>query len=258
MQTIGVTLLSGGLDSTTVTTYAKDRVQSLTALTFHYGQTHNKEVECAREIAQRLGLRHQLVDISGFGKVAWYSSLTNPERFPLPKDRDLQRLGPPFEGDKPALSIPITYVPLRNTFFLTVAGALLESLALYYIEEGNVAPEQVEALIFMAPNAIDYSGYPDCRPEYYEKVADALMYGSKLWTQYRVPFKIETPIIHMSKAEIAMMGMRLEAPLESTWSCYQAGEFPCGHCDSCVLRAKGFAEAGRPDPLLVRLEGTTP
>ena len=256
MQTIGVTLLSGGLDSTTVTTYAKDRVQSLTALTFHYGQTHNKEVECAREIAGRLGIVHQFVDISGFGKVAWYSSLTNPERFPLPKDRDLQRSAP-SEGDQPAISIPITYVPLRNTFFLTLAGALLESLALHSIEQGDVDPEQLEAYIFIAPNAIDYSGYPDCRPEYYQKVADALMYGSKLWTQYRVPFRIETPIIHLSKAEIVKMGMRLGAPLENTWSCYQAGDIPCGRCDSCVLRAKGFAEAGRPDPLLTRLEGTT-
>ena len=257
MQTIGVTLLSGGLDSTTVTTYAKDRVQSLTALTFHYGQTHNKEVECATEIAGRLGIVHQLVDISGFGKVAWYSSLTNPERFSLPKDRDLQRSAA-SEGDQPAISIPITYVPLRNTFFLTLAGALLESLALYSIEQDNVDPEQLEAYIFIAPNAIDYSGYPDCRPEYYQKVADALMYGSKLWTQYRVPFRIETPIIHLSKSEIVKMGMRLKAPLENTWSCYQAGDIPCGRCDSCVLRAKGFAEARRPDPLLTRLEGTTP
>ncbi len=263
MESIGVTLLSGGLDSTTVTTYAKDRVQRLTALTFHYGQTHSKEVQCAQEVARLLGIHYDLVDISAFGKVAWYSSLTSPERFPLPKDRLSQpAVAGPHPGgrrpENPEASIPITYVPLRNTFFLTIAGAFLESLALYAIEVQGVAPQEVGAYIFMAPNAIDYSGYPDCRPEYYEKMRDALMHGSKLWAQYRVPIQIETPIIHLSKAEIVKLGMELKAPLEHTWSCYEAGDLPCGRCDSCVLRARGFAEAGYKDPLLARLGVTSP
>ena len=253
MESIGVTLLSGGLDSTTVTTHAKGRVQQLTALSFHYGQTHSKEVDCAREVSRRLGIHHELVDIQSFGKVAWYSSLTSPERFDSPKGREVKEMGDREGGS--GVTIPITYVPLRNTFFLAVAGAFLESLALNAIEVQRVAPDQVGAYIFMAPNAIDYSGYPDCRPEYYEKMQDALMYGSKLWTQYRVPIQIETPIIHLSKAEIVKLGLDLKAPLECTWSCYQAGEFPCGGCDSCILRAKGFAEAGVKDPLLVRLGG---
>ena len=268
MESIGVTLLSGGLDSTTVTAYARNRVQRLTALTFHYGQTHSNEILCARKIAQLLGIHHELVDISDFGKVAWYSSLTSPERFPLPKDRLFQReVNTPHSGgghpDGPEAGmsqgpeIPITYVPLRNTFFLTIAGAFLESQSLYAIEAQQINPQEVGAYIFMAPNAIDYSGYPDCRPEYYEKMRDALMYGSKLWAQYHVPIQIETPIIHLSKAEIVRLGMELEAPLEHTWSCYEAGEYPCGRCDSCILRARGFSEAGHKDPLLVRLGGAS-
>jgi 7-cyano-7-deazaguanine synthase len=251
VKRLGVTLLSGGLDSTTVTALARGQVDHLTAITFHYGQTHSKEVLCAREISRILGVRHELVDIASFGKVAWYSSLTSPRRFQLPRDR-ISAAGP-ATGAQAAPAIPNTYVPLRNTFFLTLAGAYLESLALQAIEEDNQAPEEVEAHIYIAPNAIDYSGYPDCRPEYYEKVREALMYGSKLWTQYGVPIRIETPIIHMSKADIVRMGLELKAPLERTWSCYQAGELPCGTCDSCVLRARGFAQAGCPDPLLVRL-----
>ena len=254
MQTLGVILLSGGLDSTTVATYAKGRVRRLEALTFHYGQTHSKEVECARKVAGRLGVHHRLLDISAFGEAAWYSSLTSPEKFPMPKDRELTSRIPPGGGEA-ATDIPITYVPLRNTFFLTVAAAFLESMALESIEVKQVPPEKVEAHIYLAPNAIDYSGYPDCRPEYYEKIREALMYGSKLWTQYHIAFQIETPIISMSKAEIVKLAIELEAPIDDTWSCYQAGKVPCGCCDSCLLRAKGFDEAGREDPLLNRLKG---
>ena len=262
VESIGVTLLSGGLDSTTVTAYARSRVQRLTALTFHYGQSHGKEIQCARKVARLLGIEHELVDISAFGKVAWYSSLTSPERFPLPRDRQIPEMGGRTAelGTSvfPEPDVPITYVPLRNTIFLAMAGAFLESQALYAIEGQQLDPQQAEVYIFMAPNAIDYSGYPDCRPEYYEKMGDALMYGSKLWTQYHVPIQIETPIIHLSKAEIVKLGMELEAPLEHTWSCYQAGEFPCGRCDSCILRARGFNQAGYEDPLLVRLGSGPP
>ena len=105
----------------------------------------------------------------------------------------------------------------------------------------------------MAPNAIDYSGYPDCRPEFYSQIKGTLELGSKLWTQYGISFNIETPIISLSKGEIAKLGLRLKAPIDRTWSCYEGGAAPCGECDSCVLRAKGFEEAGIPDPLMVRL-----
>lgn len=244
MVRYGVTLLSGGLDSTTVTAYARHETDDLAALTFLYGQSHSKEVECARKIAEVLGVRHRLIDISFFRDVAWYSALTNPDQFPIPNNRSPAEMG---------VSIPITYVPLRNTFFLALAAAFLESRLLQAIEGEGVAPGKIEASLYMAPNAIDYSGYPDCRPEYFEKVADALRHGSKIWTQYQVPFQVKTPIIHLSKADIVKMATELKAPIEHTWSCYRAGQMPCGGCDSCVLRAKGFREAGVPDPLLLRL-----
>lgn len=244
MVSFGVTLLSGGLDSTTVTAYARTMTDHLTALTFHYGQSHSKEVESARKVAEVLEIENQLLDISFLGQIAWYSALTNPDRFPIPGDRSAEQMG---------YSIPITYVPLRNTIFLALSAACLESQVLYAIEAKGVVPEQVAARLFMAPNAIDYSGYPDCRPEFYEKMRQALQYGSKMWTQYGIPIEVETPIIHLSKAEIVLQAMELNAPLEYTWSCYQGGAVPCGRCDSCTLRAKGFQEAGLQDPLLLRL-----
>ncbi|MCL0028938.1 7-cyano-7-deazaguanine synthase QueC [Dehalococcoidia bacterium] len=244
MTSFGVSLLSGGLDSTTVTAYAEDRVDRLTALTFHYGQTHSKEVECAGLIARLLGVEHQLLDISFLGQVAWYSALTNPETFPIPCGRPEEEIG---------FGIPITYVPLRNTIFLALSAAYLESETLNAIEVEGLGHDTISAHLYMAPNAIDYSGYPDCRPEYFEAVRRTLEFGSKLWTQYGVRIRVETPIIDLSKAEIAELGVRLEAPLEHTWSCYDGGDLPCEGCDSCVLRAKGFEEAGIPDPLMVRL-----
>lgn len=240
MTTFGVTLLSGGLDSTTVTTYAKGRCDVLTAVTFRYGQTHSKEVDRARRIAALLGVEHRLVDISFVRDVAWYSALTHPDAFPVPS-----------ESEHIGASIPITYVPLRNTIFLSVAAALLESSILYAIEVEGLDAGNVDAVIYMAPNAIDYSGYPDCRPEFYEQMAGSLELGSKLGTEYRTRFRIETPIIHLSKAEIVRMGIEIGAPLEHTWSCYLGGCLPCGSCDSCVLRARGFAEAGALDPALI-------
>ncbi|MCS5669860.1 MAG: 7-cyano-7-deazaguanine synthase QueC [Dehalococcoidia bacterium] len=241
MPSYGVSLLSGGLDSTTVTALAKSKTDHLTALTFHYGQSHSKEVDCAAEVARSLDVTQELLDISFLGKVAWYSALTNPEQFPMPEDRETSRMGN---------SIPITYVPLRNTIFLSLAAASLESQVLYAIEIEHVLPEDVQAYIYMAPNAIDYSGYPDCRPEFFQKMGESLGYGSKLWTEYHVPLQIEIPIIEMSKADIVRLAMELEAPLELTWSCYQGGEIPCGRCDSCILRASGFRAAGYPDPAI--------
>lgn len=241
MPSYGVSLLSGGLDSTTVTALAKSKTDHLTALTFHYGQSHSKEVDCAAEVARSLGVTQELLDISFLGKVAWYSALTNPEQFPMPENREASRMGN---------SIPITYVPLRNTIFLSLAAASLESQVLYAIEIEHVLPEDIQAYIYMAPNAIDYSGYPDCRPEFFQKMGESLGYGSKLWTEYHVPLQIEIPIIEMSKTDIVRLAMVLEAPLELTWSCYQGGEIPCGRCDSCILRASGFRAAGYPDPAI--------
>ena len=249
MPSYGVILLSGGLDSTTVAAYAKDRVDNILAITFHYGQSHSKEVDCAARIAGILGIDHRLLDISFLSNVAWYSALTNPDLFPVPSGRS---------GGEIGHSVPITYVPLRNTIFLSLSAAYLESWVLYEIEVEGVVASDVAASVYMAPNAVDYSGYPDCRPEFYENMRRTLELGSKLWSEYAVPIKVETPIIDLSKAEIAALGTRLRAPLEHTWSCYKGGEVPCGSCDSCILRARGFAEAGIPDPLLVSLGRAKP
>ena len=243
VTTYGVTLLSGGLDSTTVTVYAIGRVDHLTAITFQYGQSHAKEVERAGEIAMLLGIEHKLLDASFLGDVSWYSALTHPDDFPVPTDRSSEEIG---------FGIPITYVPLRNTIFISLSAALLESQVLHAIEVQGLEPATAKATLYMAPNAIDYSGYPDCRPEFFEQMAETLKYGSKLWTQYGVGMRIETPIIQLSKAEIVRMALDLDAPLELTWSCYKGGEAPCGGCDSCVLRAKGFEAAGVLDPLLAK------
>ena len=244
MPKYGVSLLSGGLDSTTVTAYAKDRVDHISSITFHYGQTHSKEVDCAVQVARLMEVEHEIIDISFLSKVAWYSALTNPERFPMPADRSNEEIG---------FGVPITYVPLKNTILLSLAAAFLESRVLHSIEVEGVDPAAVAAAVFMAPNALDYSGYPDCRPEFYDAMKSALALGSKIWTEYQIPIEVETPIIDLSKAEIVALGMKLEAPLEYTWSCYEGRETPCVTCDSCILRARGFAEAGVPDPLLVRL-----
>lgn len=246
MPSYGVTLLSGGLDSTTVAALAKDRVDNMTAVTFHYGQSHAKEVECAVRIAGIMGIEHKLLDISFLSDVAWFSALTNPDQFAVPTSRCGEEIGH---------GVPITYVPLRNTIFLSLAAAYLESRILYAIEVDRVATSDVSAYVYLAPNAIDYSGYPDCRPEFYKNMKRTLELGSKLWTEYGVPIKVETPIIDLSKSEIALLGIRLGAPLEHTWSCYRGGARPCNVCDSCILRARGFAELNISDPLLVSLGG---
>jgi 7-cyano-7-deazaguanine synthase len=245
MKKIGVILLSGGLDSTTVAAYAKKQGYELIALTLHYGQKQSKEVESAKKVAQLLGIKQEIMDVSFFKRLAWYSALTNSEDLKIPKQRDNEQM---------AKDIPITYVPLRNTFFITIAAAFLESEALNLIETVGTSPADIEACLFIAANAIDYSGYPDCRPEYYEQMAKSLFQGSKLGAQYKRPISIETPIILKTKAEIVKMAIALRVPLEYTWSCYEGGDLPCGKCDSCILRAKGFAEAGYDDPLLIRLE----
>ena len=241
MSSHGVSLLSGGMDSATVTAFAMEHVDSLTALTFRYGQTHAREVVAAGEIAAELGIAHRIVDISFMGEVAWYSALTSPGRFPVPDGRTGEEIG---------FGVPITYVPLRNTIFLALAAALAESEALSAIEQGGEDPACTEAVVYLAPNAIDYSGYPDCRPEFFSQAVETINMGSKLATEHGVRIRVETPIIEMTKAEIVQLAMRLGIRLEATWSCYRGGDEPCKECESCGLRARGFAEAGIADPAL--------
>ncbi len=241
MRRLAVVLLSGGLDSTTAAALARQEGYELSALTVRYGQVHQRELGSARAVAHAFGIPHREVDVGFFRELAWYSALTNPEQYARPADRS---------PDAMAEAIPITYVPLRNTFFLTLAAAQLESWALAAIEQEGVPATELEATIIIAANAIDYSGYPDCRPEFYRAAMETLRLGSKLGTAHGIPIRIATPLIELSKAEIVSLALRLEAPLRLTWSCYGPGPTPCGRCDSCLLRAKGFAEAGVPDPAL--------
>ena len=246
---IGVVLLSGGLDSTTTAAFAKNEGYEVHALTVNYGQKLSKEVECARIVAEKLEANHKIIDVSAFKEVAWYSALTHPEFFGVPKGRSLEGM---------RKGIPITYVPMRNTFFVVLAAAYLESVILHKIEKEKVKPSEIKARIFIAANYLDYSGYPDCRPEFFEKINELMSLASKVGTEYDLEMRIETPLLRLGKKEIVELGARLKAPLEWTWSCYEGGEVPCGKCDSCLLRAKGFREAGIEDPLISRLkkEGT--
>ena len=220
-----VVLLSGGLDSYTAAAIVKAQRFSLFALTLHYGQRHAREVEAARDVARALGIEQHLeleVDLRAIGG----SSLTS--NVPVPRDRNLD------ESD-----IPSTYVPARNTIFLSLALGWAEVLGAHDIVVGV--------------NALDYSGYPDCRPEFisaFERLANLGTRAGVEGGRYRV----RTPLIALGKADIIRRGLELGLDYGLTHSCYDpsADGRPCGACDSCMLRAKGFREAGVPDPLLLR------
>jgi 7-cyano-7-deazaguanine synthase len=241
-MTHAIVLLSGGLDSTTVAAYALAKNYTLRGLSIRYGQRHVRELESARRVAQALGIPLLEADAGFYAGLANYSALTDPQR-EVPLDRDPASM---------SLSVPITYVPLRNTLFVTLAAAALESWMLTLIEDESVPPEGLDPVILVGANAIDYSGYPDCRPEFYDAIAEVLRLGSKIGTAYDLPIRIEAPIITMTKPEIVRLSLEHRAPLELTWSCYTGGEHPCDACDSCELRAAAFAGAGVADPALAR------
>jgi len=223
-----VVLLSGGLDSTTVLAIAKSEGFSVHALTFRYGQRHSVEVQAAKAIARRAGVaRHHIVDIdlTMFGGSALTADI------PVPKDRDLA------PGSTGAKEIPITYVPARNTIFLSYALALAE-----VVEASN---------IFIGVNALDYSGYPDCRPEYIEAFERMANLATRAGVEGRTRLVIRTPLIALSKAAIITLGRSLGVDYSATTSCYDPGADgeACGRCDACQLRLKGFDEAGLEDPI---------
>lgn len=221
-----VVLLSGGLDSTTVLALAIDRGFEVFALSFRYGQRHAFELDAARRIAARYHVAHHLVfdvDLARFGG----SALT--DHFDVPKQRSLADM---------AHDIPITYVPARNTVFLSLALAWAETLDAQDI--------------FVGVNALDYSGYPDCRPEYIDAFVRMANLATKAGVEGRQRLTIHTPLIHLSKAEIVQLGHRLGVDYALTSTCYDPAVDgrPCGQCDACLLRVKGFHEAGLTDPLL--------
>ncbi|MCL5962689.1 MAG: 7-cyano-7-deazaguanine synthase QueC [Chloroflexi bacterium] len=223
-----VVLLSGGVDSTTTLALAKNNGFEAYALTFRYGQRHEVEVEAARRVAQRVGVVRQVVvdiDLRVFGGSALTGDLE------VPKGRDLGEM---------ASDIPVTYVPARNTIFLSFALAWAEVLGAQDI--------------FIGVNALDYSGYPDCRPEYIEAYQRMANLATKAGVEGRQSVTIHTPLIHLSKAEIIRKGFELGVDYSLTTSCYDPspqGE-ACGQCDACLLRLKGFSENGTTDPIPYR------
>jgi 7-cyano-7-deazaguanine synthase len=221
--TDAVVLLSGGLDSYTAAGIVRAGGARLHALTIRYGQTHARELDAARHVAQALGVaRHVELDLDLRGIAA--SALTGATS--VPKDRSVD-----------ATDIPVTYVPARNTIFLSLALAWAETLGANDI--------------ILGVNALDYSGYPDCRPEYVRAFETLARLATKAGVE-GAQFAIHTPLIALTKAEIIRRGLALGLDYGLTHSCYDPDPQgrPCGHCDSCVLRAKGFAEAGVADPAL--------
>jgi 7-cyano-7-deazaguanine synthase len=222
-----VVLLSGGMDSATAAAVALDRGFEVYALSFRYGQRHARELEAAKRVAERLGLRRHVVldiDLRAFGGSALTGDLE------VPKDTPLERIGS---------GIPATYVPARNTIFLAFALGWAETLG--------------AADIFIGANALDYSGYPDCRPEYIE----AFERMANLATRAGVEgghLRIHAPLISLSKAGIIRLGSGLGVEFALTWSCYDPTPegTACGRCESCTLRRKGFREAGVADPTRYR------
>jgi len=219
-----VVLLSGGLDSATVLAIAKSEVFGVHALTFRYGQRHKEEVLAAQRIAENFGVRNHLVadiDLRIFGGSALTADIE------VPKDRPLKSLND---------EIPITYVPARNTIFLSIALAYAEVLG--------------ASDIFIGVNAIDYSGYPDCRPAFIEAFENLANLAIKAAVEGRMRIKIHAPLMYMRKAEIIRKGLELGVDYSLTRSCYDLSPDgrACGHCDSCLLRLQGFLENGIPDP----------
>lgn len=223
-----VCLLSGGLDSSTVLAIAKAEGFEVFAMSFRYGQRHSVELLCAREVAQQAGVAQHVIvdfDLGQFGGSALTSDID------VPKGRTLDQMG---EG------IPLTYVPARNTIFLSFALAWAETLG--------------ASDIFVGVNALDYSGYPDCRPEFIEAYERMANLATKAGVEGIQHLKVHTPLIHLSKAKIIQRGLELGVDYSITSSCYDPGPEgqPCGACDSCLLRAKGFAEIGQLDPLVLK------
>jgi len=220
-----VVLLSGGLDSATTLAIARSRGYECSALSFAYGQRHSRELDAASRVAAALGAKNRLVltlDLRAIGGSALTGDLA------VPKSRTAGEIG---------AGIPVTYVPARNTIFLAHALGWAEVLG---AED-----------MFIGAHAVDYSGYPDCRPEYlqaFERLADL---ATKAGVEGKSQFRIHAPLIRMTKAEIIRTGHALGVDFSLTWSCYEptADGRPYGLCDSCTLRKKGFAEAGLTDPL---------
>lgn len=216
-----VVLVSGGLDSATVLGIAKANGYEIYALSFVYGQRHRKELRCANKLCKYFGVReHKIVKINldAIGG----SALT---------DRAIEV---PQAKTEIGNEIPVTYVPARNLIFLSIAGAYAETIG--------------ADAIFIGVNQVDFSGYPDCREEFLKAFEEVLAKGTRAGVSGK-RIKVVAPLLHMKKGEIIREGMRLGVPYELTWTCYKGGKLACGKCEACVLRLKGFRDAGYEDPL---------
>ncbi len=217
-----IVLLSGGLDSATTLFYARQKGFTPFGLIFDYGQRHKKEITNAVRIAKRFCKDFKVVKIT----LPWKGSALLDTKISLPKKRNL---------DKMNAAIPSTYVPARNIIFLSFAASYAEAIG--------------ASVIFIGANQIDYSGYPDCRPAFFKAYEEVLKKGAKSGVEGK-RIHVQTPLVHLTKAEIIKLGIELKVPYELTWSCYAGGRVPCGVCDSCILRKKGFDKLNLKDPAL--------
>lgn len=221
-QKTAVVLFSGGLDSATCLYWALDKGYKCVALNIFYGQRHDREVQNAKQICKKLGVEFIPLKLN----LPWLEAASSlvGKKHKIPNE-DMSVI-------KDTKRIPSTYVPARNLVFVSVAASLADSVGADAIVAG--------------PNAIDYSGYPDCRPQFYTPLAKAVKEGTRSGATGS-PIKILTPLLKLSKAQIVKLGHKLNVPFAMTWSCYNGGKKPCGKCDSCKLRAEGFAIAGIED-----------
>ncbi|MGK7915776.1 MAG: 7-cyano-7-deazaguanine synthase QueC [Prochloraceae cyanobacterium] len=218
MKPKAIVLLSGGLDSATTAAIAIAEGYETIALSFRYGQRHERELQAAVKLVTALGIKEHFILDANLSQ--WGGSSLTDESMNLPQD-----------GVKPGL-IPSTYVPGRNTVFIAIALSLAEA-------------KGAEA-IYLGINAVDYSGYPDCRPEYLEAYQQLANLSSKVGVEGKAP-QLVAPLVRDSKLDIVRRALSLGVPIEDTWSCYQGGEEPCGLCDSCRLRDRALIEVGRPE-----------
>ena len=220
MNKKAVILLSGGLDSSTTLYHALSQGYDCHCLIFDYGQKHKKEIIQAKALARKAACKSFSVKIS----LPWKGSALLDNKISVPQGRALDAKG-----------IPVTYVPGRNIIFLSFAASFAEAIG--------------AKTIFIGANAVDYSGYPDCRPEFIRSYQAMLARGLKTSIEGK-SIKVETPLIHLSKAQIVKLAVKLKVPLHLTWSCNNVGTKPCGVCDSCRLRAQGFLQAKTKDSAL--------
>ncbi|WP_127534066.1 7-cyano-7-deazaguanine synthase QueC [Paenibacillus kobensis] len=228
-----VIILSGGLDSTTCMGFAQESGYELYPITFDYGQRHRIELDKSHQVAEHYGVlnRYKVIKLD-FLRGIGGNALTD-DAIAVPTDTGIEQK----DAEQAGNDIPVTYVPGRNFMFLAIATSYAEAVG-------------AEA-IYIGVNALDYSGYPDCRPEFIGKVEEVMALATKVGVEGK-PITIETPLMKLTKADIVREGARMGVPYELTTSCYNGEEEACGECDSCKLRLKGFKEAGHTDPIPYR------